>query len=93
MPLVGQGSPRWSSADLFSSADGNRGCRLAAIDRAPEAGPSWALSAPYPPPSCDACPGRPDAVGRGRERRGTGPHLPLPARRCYVARAGHTGSW
>jgi hypothetical protein len=28
-----------------------------------------------------------------RERRGTGPRLPLPARSGYVARAGHTGSW
>ncbi len=27
-----------------------------------------------------------------RERRGTGPHLPLPAWSSYVARAGHTGS-
>jgi hypothetical protein len=28
-----------------------------------------------------------------RERRGSGPRLPLPPRSGYVARAGHTGSW
>jgi hypothetical protein len=28
-----------------------------------------------------------------RERRGTRPRLPLPARNGYLARAGHTGSW
>ena len=59
MPLVGQGSPRWSSTGLFGSAGGN--LRLPPCrdrPRIPKPAPRGPSLRPTLPPSYAACPGR-----------------------------------